>query len=435
MREQFLPFIIQTALIIIIELFVFAAACAAYVLIKKRRPFYSENDYCGHIWFVCMSVCLAAFSVEILCDWNAIFNIVLKTANDSFMDFFNPVSYILSSQPYEAGLNACYSGLSFLFYLIIAKITAAQNMPAEMIKSSVSGQYALFFYTLITALLFCILVFKFEKSKNLPRKIILTTLIFCSAPFIYQFERANIIFIANLFITAFFICFQSKNKKIFEIGLICLAAAAAIKIYPAVFILLLIKEKKLKEVLRFVLYFLLLFTVPFFIIGSADTISCFAESLSILSGISKGIISSHWVSLHNFLAVPCAYFDALYLITPMRILFTILVGVSFFMEKSLWKSAALLTALIILLPHRSAQYVVILTVAPLILFLNDSDKKLKDIIYSVLFAGTFIPIAVKSACLFTSSVMFENVSLIFLSVLIIYETGAGIFQKIKGTNA
>ena len=74
---------------------------------------------------------------------------------------------------------------------------------------------------------------------------------------LFAFERANSIIVAFIGMLFFLALKESKNRVLKEIGIISLAVASAIKIYPVVLFVLLLKEKKYKELLRGVVYCLL----------------------------------------------------------------------------------------------------------------------------------------------------------------------------------
>lgn len=414
-------FLIQTIIILCSTAAACAVAVPAYNFLKKKYISYSLGNFCNHLWYFLMSYFLLIFAVQLFVDSTSIFNLIFN-ANDTFMDFFNPIAYISGQSPYAAGDNACYSGLSFSFYLVIAKILSVIPETAGIaIKMSKSGMFALYAYTGAGIILFAAAAMKL-KIGVLSEKFLFLILILCSSPFIYQFERTNIIFLVNILIIVFFIFRRSKNKTLFESGLICLAAASAIKIYPAVFVLVLIKDKKFKETARFAFYCIALFFIPFFFFGNADSVKEFFTCLINLSKNSENMISSHWVTIHNFFSVPFYPASHSAILKFFRMLFFAAGCLAFFAQKDEWKGAAILSAIMILLPARSAQYTVIFMTLPLILFLNAQNKTRKDIFYSVLFAGTFAPLAFGSDNLMTVSIMTESISIIVMSICLIYES-------------
>ncbi len=421
------PFLIQTLIILCCQAIAFAAAAPAYNLLKKKYPDYGISKFCNHVWYFLMICFLLAFAAMLIADKNSIFNLIFN-ANDAFMDFFNPIAYISSSTPYAAGDGACYSGLSFSFYLFISKLISAVPETAGLaIKMSKTGIFMLYAYIFASIAVFMTAVIKL-KTGRFSEKILFLFLILFSSPLIYQFERANIIFIANFLIIVFYICYESKNKKLFEAGLICLAAAAAIKIYPAIFALMLIKDKKWKETARFTVYCAVLFIAPFFIFGSINSIKDFFYCVATLSKNSENTISSHWVTIHNFFLAFLYPQDYSMAVKVMRVIFFISGCFTFFFHSEKWKTAAILSMLMILTPARSAQYAVIFMTLPLILFMNSQNKRRKDIAYAVLFAGIFAPLAFKSNNLLTISVMSESISIILMGSFLIYE-GVYLFAR------
>ena len=84
-----------------------------------------------------------------------------------------------------------------------------------------------------------------------------------SSIFIYAYERGNLIQLTVVLSTIFLLCYNSKNKIIKEISFICLATAAALKIFPALFGILLLFDKKYKEAMRLIIYGINFTSLPF----------------------------------------------------------------------------------------------------------------------------------------------------------------------------
>lgn len=61
----------------------------------------------------------------------------------------------------------------------------------------------------------------------------------------------------------FFVTKDSEKRWVREIGYLCLAFAAALKVYPAIFGFVLIKEKKYKEAFRLAIYGIAVFIISF----------------------------------------------------------------------------------------------------------------------------------------------------------------------------
>lgn len=106
------------------------------------------------------------------------------------------------------------------------------------------------------------------KKGTKAEKIVFTISMLFTVPFLYQYERGNIIFLALCFTMLFFLWKDSENRILRELSFFSLAGAAGLKIYPAVFGLLLVREKRYKEAVRLMIYGLISFFLPFLCFGS-----------------------------------------------------------------------------------------------------------------------------------------------------------------------
>lgn len=85
-----------------------------------------------------------------------------------------------------------------------------------------------------------------------------------SSFFIYAIMRGNIILLSVLFTLYYMVFYDSKDERLRKTALLSLAIAANIKIYPAVFGCILIKERRWKDIGRCAAYACLLFFPLFF---------------------------------------------------------------------------------------------------------------------------------------------------------------------------
>ena len=179
---------------------------------------------------------------------------------DAFMDYFNSVTHAMGRDPY--GAQAIYPPLCYIIYWGMGMLMGSKAMVmfdenrtniSWEIKGLTLPMVIFLLYFLISLFIFIGLTYLFIKEKKKYR-IWLIILVLASVPFMFQFERANIIFISLLGSMAFFVWKDSENKILKEFALICLALSAALKIYPAIFGLLLVKEKRYRETLRLNIY-------------------------------------------------------------------------------------------------------------------------------------------------------------------------------------
>ena len=122
------------------------------------------------------------------------------------------------------------------------------------------------------------LTLKMKKGSNKEKYLFITLMMF-SIPFLFAFERGNIILVSFILLLVF-MCFKdSENKVLREIALIGLAASAAIKIYPAIFGLILVKEKRWLDIFRVITYGLILFVLPFLFFGGYSSLILYLKNL------------------------------------------------------------------------------------------------------------------------------------------------------------
>lgn len=129
-----------------------------------------------------------------------------------------------------------------------------------IITSPISGYYIQLFF-LLTAVPLAITCF-FAIGGTKLEKSFFAVAILLSRPIMIGFERGNSILWALSFVMIFYICYRSQNKLYHEIALIALAVAFSLKIYTAIFGVLLLKNKDYKSAVRCSIYALFLFIFP-----------------------------------------------------------------------------------------------------------------------------------------------------------------------------
>ena len=129
---------------------------------------------------------------------------------------------------------------------------------------------------------------------NLPihEKIFFSISIFLSGPVLFSFCRMNIVLITLPLVLFFIIFHNSKNKILQELSLIMLAIAGNLKLYPSIFGIILIKEKKWKPGFRCLTYGILLFILPIMI-------SNFSSKKSVISTKTESVESVNKINSNN----------------------------------------------------------------------------------------------------------------------------------------
>ncbi len=328
-------------------------------------------------------------------------------SNDTFMDFFNSLQY--ERHPYEA--KVIYPPLANLFYYIIHAFIPEDifSQGRVAIRDSQIGRILIVLYMLITIFLLFLAIVKVDrKSSNNMQMLIFFTLMF-SAPILYTIERANLIIVSLIFMMFFCAYYESDNKVLKHFAFLSLAIAASIKIYPTIFGLLLIRDKRWKDTFICIIYGVLVFFLPFIFFGGLKSFglmidniaNCGSEMLTNGEGWKLSILSI------------CNYFSVWFTgaIGSYNLVATILKVICFiggclillfvkYNEK--WKLYMIPTLMMVMLPDFSYVYSAIFLIIPLLYFLNtDTIFKKFDIVYIVLFLFVLLPFVEKNLDIFT----------------------------------
>ncbi|MBT5988747.1 DUF2029 domain-containing protein, partial [bacterium] len=192
-------------------------------------------------------------------------------------------------------------------------------------------------------------------------------------------------------------------KKNYFISTIFLALAIAMKLFPAVFLILFFTDKKYKEII---------YTLIITILSTVVTLIFFQGSImeNILRMIqNQGLNAQMYAighaglnyghSLFGFFKVLIAFFikkaDFVYylqLYVPfILILFTCLILYIIFVEKQFWKKVAILVFAMCFFTPYAGDYKLMHLFIPLYLFINDDSPDKYNVIYTILFALLLIP--------------------------------------------
>jgi uncharacterized membrane protein YfhO len=323
------------------------------------------------------------------------YNLFQSNRNDYHMDFYKPLSELVDG-PYAHG--SIYPPLPQLAYKEMLRFVPYDIAikGASSIRKTQEGQMVFLMYQLLTLSTLFILIMTIKKGTNFEKYIFILVILF-SAPFLFLFERANIILIALLSLMIFTFFKDSKNLFFREIALISLSVSIAIKLYPAIFIIWLLKDKRHKDLIKVLIYSLILFIFPLFLMGGPGQLLIFIHNLFFASNNITSWGTGYSVNIESTarsLGALFGNFGETPILIGKILTFAILIlgAISAFITKSKWKTAALLSLLMILIPSISYEYSVIFMIIPLIMFL-DKDHKYQsgDFIYLLCFVLLFIP--------------------------------------------
>lgn len=309
------------------------------------------------------------------------------------MDLYNSMLFA-EKENYQTS-PAVYSPLNFLIYGFIAKsVPAIQTQTGKDLNglgSFLNTQESIMTFTYVSIICVMLLIWSLLRLSQRSgwRALLLIVLVLACGPMIFVLERGNGLILSASLIGCFLIWYHDKSPVLREFALICLATSAVLKIYPVVFGLLLLQEKRWGESLRCALYGIFLFFVPFAFFGGFTAIRAYFDtsisSAFTLLGDYNVTGGGTRIDLENMTQM---VFRTLHIIgagTTRLIILTTIVAMPFF-TRSNWRRVSAVAALCVLGPSFNNYYAACFYLLPLSLFLLEEDHRVIDYFYSVAFA-------------------------------------------------
>ena len=189
---------------------------------------------------------------------------------DMYMDFFNSIRDGGSPNVYSAR-NNIYPPLCVLIFRILSKLIDPSLVSTHFRQRTMlqADQLCMIIYILFALICIMSLVRLIESYANIKTEgklqtqaAVISYAMIISYPVMFCLERGNILILSVIFAMFFMFFKDSENKIIREMSYISLALSAGIKLYPAIFGLTLIIEKKYKEAIRLMVYGIIVVVFP-----------------------------------------------------------------------------------------------------------------------------------------------------------------------------
>lgn len=335
--------------------------------------------------------------------------------SDVFMDFFNVNVFVEDMNPYfvagDPGGGSSYPPL----VLLLAKVFRLIGGSAESalaLRETPRGILSIVLYFTVLTICGALCLLKFAKKKGLPLPLAaaLGLCVLLTAPMVYLIERANYLLFALLFVLVFFLYEKDESAFKRELSYLSLAAAVGFKLYPAVFALLLLKEKRFFAFLRVALYSVALTVLPFcFFEGGFGNIAYFLENLKKFSegpyvfeyegalctnAFSYGLSAAMFVRVlfclfggFSYLALP-AYAHAA--ATAFAVITGAALIAGIFLAKDRFSAVFLAAATTFLLPDPSYCYTASVLIVPLFFLFSEGEGGKFQIAAFVLLLFSFV---------------------------------------------
>lgn len=304
-------------------------------------------------------------------------------ARKMFVDFIIHVKYAGNlNEVYSNSIHACFPPLIYLFYHVISFMVP---------DAATTLNYYDFHFPAVIYLILALFAFLFACKKYMAKKqdgfvICVVALITLSSSFAYGvIQCANVAFVVLILLMLACILRESENKKHQELALILIAIAAAIKIYPAVFGLIYLFERKWSQAIRLIVYGVLFFFVPFAFTGGLEGFNTFLYNLTMVQE-SWGYQSPIGL-FNNLVALGLSSFVSKCIDFIICAVCVLLIPVT----KVQWKRLFLLTFIMVMCPFWSGAYMPAFFVLPFLYMLkgNQEVKGAFNVLYTFLFSLIF----------------------------------------------
>ncbi len=376
--------------------------------LRKNSSFYKK------FYYVVFGVFALIFFIALFISRGYMAKCILFINNtDTFMDHFNSVIYN-EIDPYEN--SVLYPPLACLFYKI-CNILVPRDVYGAFVKdptlkaqpSYVKIQQGFLFPFLIffiaMALLLLFAINNLKKGKPFEKILFIGTVCF-SAPMLFALERGNNLLIPLAFSMLFVAWQDSENKLKRELGFIALAIAVGFKLYPALFAVVLLSEKRWREFFRVVLYCVITTILPFFFFYNG--FESIAQMIHSIIGFSdkRGSNLLNYETCLDFKHIFVFVFSYTYRFTHIdltmeeldlaanifRYIMTFGCALASLLVKEKWKKYMFAACIIYGFPGSVSTYLLLFFTIPIILLIDSEGKpKFTSTVYLALLVLTQVP--------------------------------------------
>lgn len=356
--------------------------------------------------------------------------VIFRSGNDFMADFFNLQRYIAERDPFFSEINGqsehAYLPIAYLMLMPFNNLCDYAHMSLQDCWDSHISVFSAVLFLLLSLFFFFDSLYRLNRKKEW--RTFNTFLLLFSSIFLFTIERGNLIILTVAGINYFLVFYDSESKWLQRLGLFCLCFAAALKIYPVLFGVLLLVEKRYKDIALCVLCGLILTFVPFlFFKHGLSNVPRLLENVRVSSEV-YGAVTKYQFGIRPIVIVLTRKFglsdsaSSVFMVSS-RIFTWLLALVSIvlsYVEKRKWLQVALLSLTIVLLPTNSFFYTGMYLIPFIILYINNNNSlSWEDYFIVLLLALIFNPIQIMHNSL-NVSMLFANICCILLWGLLIY---------------
>lgn len=337
---------------------------------------------------------LGSLCVLLLTKGSAWPSILFASGADSFMDFFNHIAYVKNpSETYFVSFNACFPAFAYMFYYLLWCILPEGSVTLWA-ASETSGTALLVYiiYTVLLTLLTVKVIKKYtEKLSALQTSLIVISLLL-SYPFVCGvFERGNSVSIVLILLMTAMLWKDSDEKLKREAALLLIAFAFGFKVYPALFGIFYLLEKRFKEAIRLAIYGILTFLLPFGFFGGLAGLKQFFVNQTILHNTFYASISFQGLFAPILANFGIAEGNAHLIVTVFTAIFICVSLIAIIKSKYAFLKILFLVNIMVFCPNWSGSYTLVYYALPFVMFIKEEPKisRSMSVLFYVGFALVF----------------------------------------------
>jgi hypothetical protein len=313
--------------------------------------------------------------------------VFFNRCEDLFGDFFDVLRHLADRDPYT-NLSS-YLPLVCMMLYPFSILDDYSHMTLVQAWGSKIGMVSAFLFIFFSCCTLLFTLYKLTDSKK--HNILFVALLSLSGVFLFSIERANTIILTAGFLSLFLLYHNSDNKILRLTGLVFLCLATVFKVYPVLFGLILLKQKRYKDILFCIVTTFLLTFVPFLFfkhgfnnVGQLfNNLSTYGNLYAAMSdGMSIQSLTNMIIKLGFLPLDKTQIFHLSYGVTLIIVLFTLFI---FFKTKDNLVELFLITCMVIMLPTNSPLYTGLYFFPIILIFLNKDQFVKLDYLYAFLF--------------------------------------------------
>lgn len=328
-------------------------------------------------------------------EWKSTPTSFFRWQHDTFDDWFTEL-YRTKAGPFTGDSIGNYPALCFLILKFFREfIPEHDGQVYDVFSLRATQSAAITFFIFMIVLIFALyFIFRYQmREKNIYEREGMAIALLSSAPYIFEFERGNLIIIALVCTFLYLTFYDSEKKGLRLISYICLSVAAAIKLYPAIFGILTPLKKRYRETVILVFMGAVTFFLPFFAFGGIDACIAFFKSIMGSFDFMPATYGFGYdFSIYNLERIVLSIIDGYQTAASNVSIIVVAIALilAFICNSELWKRLCVLSLAIVLLPKFSYLYTLCFLAFPLLCMLKCSEKRI-HYLYLCEFLLIYIP--------------------------------------------